>query len=100
MTRHSAGVGALVGHELEHGREKIGNAAALLFLKVVLLAQHVGESPVTKAVNIAQLSAAVEDLLGPFARETQRLGEGPEEFDDLGDVIVVLAILSTGLRVE
>lgn len=53
-----------------------------------------------ESVDIAQLALAVEDLLGPFARETERLGELTEQFDDLGDVIVVLAILGSRLGVE
>jgi hypothetical protein len=67
---------------------------------VVLLAQHVGQGPVAQAVDVAQLALAVEDLLRPLARQAERLGERPEQLDDLRDVVVVLAVLGAGLRVE
>lgn len=50
--------------------------------------------------DVAQLALAVEDLLRPLAGEAERLGEGAEQLDDLRDVVVVLAVLGAGLRVE
>jgi hypothetical protein len=100
MTGHTTGIGALLGDELEHGGQEIGDAAALLLLEVVLLAQDVGQGPVAQAVDVAQLALAVEDLLRPLARQAQRLGEGPEQLDDLRDVVVVLAVLCARLGVE
>ncbi len=97
---HAAGVGALLGHELEHRGEEVGDAAALVLLEVVLLAEDVGQGPVAQAVDVAQLALAVEDLLRPLARQAQRFGEGAEQLDDLRDVVVVLAVLGARLRVE
>ena len=53
-----------------------------------------------QAVDIAQFAFAVEDLLRPFARDTQALREGTEELDDLRDVVVVFAVFGAGLGVE
>jgi hypothetical protein len=100
MSRHAAGIGALLGHELEHGRQEIGDAAALVLLEMIFLAQDVGQGPVAQAVDVAQLALAVEDLLRPLARQAQRLGERAQKLDDLGDVVVVLAVLCARLRVE
>ena len=97
---HAARVGALLGHELEHRGEEVGDALALLLLEVVLLAEDVGQGPVAQAVDVAQLALAVEDLLRPLARQAERLGERPEQLDDLRDVVVVLAVLGARLRVE
>lgn len=100
MRRHAAGVRALSGHELEHGEEEVGDAAGILDAEVVLFAQHVGQGPVAQAVDVAQLALAVEDLLRPLAADAQGLGEGAKQLDDLRDVVVVLAVLGAGLRVE
>ncbi len=100
MAGHAARVGALLGHELEHRGEEVGDALALLLLEVVLLAEDVGQGPVAQAVDVAQLALAVEDLLRPLARQAERLGERPEQLDDLRDVVVVLAVLGARLRVE
>lgn len=54
----------------------------------------------TEALDVAQLAFSVEDLLRPLAGETERFGEGPEELDDLCDVVVVFAVFGAGLRVE
>lgn len=53
-----------------------------------------------EAVNVTQLALPVEDLLGPPAREAQRLGKGAQKLDDLRYVVVVLAVLRSRLRVE
>ena len=63
VARHAACVGALGGHELEHGKEEVADAAGLFHAKVVFLAQHVGQGPVAQAVDVAELAFAVEDLL-------------------------------------
>jgi len=60
---HAAGVGALGGHELEHGEKEVADAAGLLHAKVVFLTQHIGQSPVAQAVDIAELAFAVEYFL-------------------------------------
>ena len=54
----------------------------------------------SESVDVPEFALAVEDFLGPFAREAERFGEGAEELDDLGDVVVVFAVLGAGLRVE
>ena len=51
-------------------------------------------------MDIPQLALAVEDFLRPFARHAERLGEGTEKLDDLGNVIVVFSVLCARLRVE
>jgi hypothetical protein len=63
VASHSARVGALGRHKLEHGEEEVADAAGLFHAKVVLFAQHVGQGPVTQAVDVAKLAFAVEDLL-------------------------------------
>ncbi len=100
MAGHAPRVGALLRDELEHRGEEVCDALALVVLEVVLLAQDVGQGPVAQAVDVAQLSLAVEDLLRPLARQAERLGERPQQLDDLRDVVVVLAVLGARLRVE
>jgi hypothetical protein len=100
VARHAAGVGALGGHELEHGEEEVADAAGLFHAKVVFLAQHVGQGPVAQAVDVAELAFAVEDLLRPLAADAERFGERAQQLDDLCNVVVVLAVLGAGLRVE
>jgi hypothetical protein len=63
VARHAAGVGALGGHQLEHGQEEVTDAAGLFHAEVVFLAQHVWQGPVAQAVDVAELAFAVEDLL-------------------------------------
>ena len=47
-----------------------------------------------------QLAAAVEEFGGVLAGRRDRLGKVADELDDLGDVVVVLTVLCTGLGVE
>jgi hypothetical protein len=100
VVRHAARVGPLHGRQLEHGQQEIRHALAVLAREVVLLAQHVLERPVPQSVDVAQLALAVEDLGRPLARQAERLGEGAQQLDDLRNVVVVLAVLGAGLRVE
>lgn len=67
---------------------------------MIFLTQDVYQSPVPQAVDIAQFTFAGEDLLGPFSGEGDGFGEGPEEFDYLGDVVVIFAVFGAGLGVE
>ena len=49
----------------------------------------------TQSVDVAEFAFAVEDLLAPFPGEAEGFGEGAEEFDYLGDVVVVLTVFGT-----
>ena len=51
-------------------------------------------------MDVAQFTFAAEDLLRPFAREAEGARKGAEEFDDLRDVVVVLAVFGAGLGIE
>ena len=53
-----------------------------------------------KAVNIAKITLPAEDLLGPFARETQITRKWAQKFNDLSNVIIVFAVLGARLRVK
>ena len=53
-----------------------------------------------QTVDVAQFAFAAEDFLGPFTREAEGAREGPEEFDDLRDVVVVFAVFGAGLGIE
>ena len=53
-----------------------------------------------QTVDVAQLALAGEDFLGPFASEAEGAGEGAEELDDLGNMVVVFAVFGSGLGVE
>jgi hypothetical protein len=55
---------------------------------------------VPEAVDIAQFPLPIEDLVGPFARETHCARERTEQLDNLRNVVVVLAILGPGLWVK
>ena len=67
---------------------------------MIFLFQDIGKRPVAQTVDVPQLTLAVEDFLGPFAGEAELAREGTEELDDLGDVVVVFAVLGAGLWVE
>lgn len=54
----------------------------------------------SKTVDISELAFSVEDFLGPLSGKTQGFGEGTEEFDYLGDMVVVFAVLGAGLGIE
>lgn len=45
MARHAAGIGALGGHELEHGQQEVADAAGLLDAEVVFFAQNIRQGP-------------------------------------------------------
>ena len=51
-------------------------------------------------MNVPKLPFTRENLLGPFTRQAERLWEWAEKFNNLGNVVVVLAILRARLRVE
>jgi len=67
---------------------------------VVLFSKNVWESPVAKAMDVSEFPFAVEDFLRPFSGQAERHGEGAEELDYLGNVIVVLAVLGARLGIE
>lgn len=48
-----------------------------------------------QAVDVAQLTLAVEDLLAPFAGEAERFGEGTQKLDYLSDVVVIFTVLGS-----
>ena len=51
-------------------------------------------------MDVAEIALTGEDFLGPFAVKEEGSGEDAEKFDDLGDVVVVFAVLGAGLWVE
>ncbi len=51
-------------------------------------------------MDVSELAFPIKYLLRPFAREVKRSGEFPEELDDLGNVVVILAVLGPGLWIE
>ena len=51
-------------------------------------------------MDVPELAFSVEDLLGPFPTEAEGFREGAEEFDYLGDVVVVFAVFGARLGVE
>jgi hypothetical protein len=55
---------------------------------------------VSETVNVAKLSPAIENLLRPLAGQAKLLGERSKKLDDLGNVVVVLAVLGARLRIE
>lgn len=54
----------------------------------------------TQAVDVAELTFATEDLLGPFPGEAERAGKRAEQLDYLRDMVVVFAVFGAGLGVE
>lgn len=100
MTGHAAGVCSLLGHELQHRSQESGDALRLVLFEMVFLLQDVGQRPVPQSVNVPQLAFAVEDLLAPLAAKTERAREGAKQFDDLRNVVVVLAVFCARLRIE
>ena len=51
-------------------------------------------------MDISELAFTVENFLRPLAGDAEGFGKGAEEFDDLGDVVVVFAVFGAGLGVE
>ena len=100
MIRHPARISPLRRQQLQHRQQEIRDPLPLFGSEMVLLPQHVREGPVAQPVDIAQFAFAVEDLLGPFARQAEGFGEGAEELDDLRYVVVVFAVFGARLGVE
>ena len=100
MIAHPSRIRSRLGKQFQHGRQKSCDPTGVLGIVVVLLSQHIRERPMSQAVNVPELAFAIEDLLGPFARVTEGLGKGAEEFNDLGDVIVIFAVLGSRLWVK
>jgi hypothetical protein len=55
---------------------------------------------VPESVDIPELALSREDFLAPFAGHTEGLRERSKQFDDLGNMVVVFAVLGAGLRIE
>jgi hypothetical protein len=51
-------------------------------------------------VDVTQLAPSVEDLLRPFTGQAEGFWERAKQLYNLRNVVVVLAILGAGLRVE
>lgn len=51
-------------------------------------------------MNVAKFALSRKDLLGPLAGLGEGAREGAEEFNDLGDVVVIFSVFGAGLRVE
>jgi hypothetical protein len=51
-------------------------------------------------VDVPKLAFTVEDFLRPLSGHAELFGEGAEELDDLGNVVVVFAVFCAGLRIE
>ena len=51
-------------------------------------------------MDIPEFAFSVEDFLGPFPVQVEGAGEFAQEFNDLGDVVVVFAVFGAGLGVE
>lgn len=100
MTGHAAGVCSLLGHELQHRSQEGRDALSLVLFEMVFLLKDVGQRPVPQSVNVSQLALAVEDLLAPLTAEAERAREGTEKFDDLCNVVVVLAVFCARLWIE
>jgi hypothetical protein len=100
VRRHATRVGPLLGDELQHRGQEVGDALGLPLVEVVLLLQHVRQRPVAQAVDVTELALACEDLLRPLARQAEGLRERAEQLDYLRDVVVVFAILGARLGVE
>jgi len=75
MISHAASIRPFARRELQHGKQEFGNSLGLLDAEVVLLPQHIWESPVSEAVDVAQFSFTVEDFLRPLARHVEGFGE-------------------------
>lgn len=63
VVAHATRVCSTLGWKIKHRRKKIRDPVRFLDREVILLPQHVGQSPVSKSVDIAQLALPVEDLL-------------------------------------
>lgn len=100
MTGHAAGVCSLLWHKLQHRSQESGDALGLVLFEMVFLFQDIGQRPVPQSVNVPELALAVEYFLAPFAAEAERAREGAKQFDDLRNVVIVLAIFRARLRIE
>ena len=54
----------------------------------------------SQAVNVSELSLSREDLLRPFAVHIKLPWKDAQEFNYLGNMVVVFSVFSTRLRVE
>lgn len=100
MAGHAAGVCPLLRHELQHRSQESGDALSLVLFEMVFLLEDIGQRPVSQSVNVPELALPVEYFLAPFAAEAERAREGAKQFDDLRNVVVVLAIFCARLWIE
>lgn len=47
----------------------------------------------SESMDVSELAFSIEDFLRPFARQPKGFGKWAEKFDDLGDVVIIFAIL-------
>lgn len=76
MVAHAPRIRPLVRNQVEHGKQEVAHFPTIFDIEMVLLSEDVRKCPVPQTVDVAKLSFPIEDLLRPFARETQRLWEG------------------------
>ncbi len=54
----------------------------------------------SESMDISELAFPVEDFLRPFSGQAKRFGKLAEQFDDLGDMVVVFAIFGARLWIK
>ena len=97
---HPSRVGPVHWQQSQHRNQEFGNAFCLLFAEVVLFPQHVRQCPVPQAVNISEFSLARKYFLRPLAVHEKLTRKDAEELNYLCNMVIVLSILGTRLRVK
>ena len=67
---------------------------------MVFLLQHIGQRPVPQATDVTQFTLTAEDFLRPFPGKAEGAGKRAQQFDDLGDVVVIFAVFGARLGVK
>lgn len=64
---HASSVCSTFGGKIQHGRKEIADSVGFFDREVVLLSQDIRQRPVSKPVNIPELTLSIENFLRPLS---------------------------------
>lgn len=74
---------------VQHRGQEVGELDRVLEGPLVLFAEHIDEAPRFQAGDVAEFALGVEGVVGHPAGQGDPLGDGPEQFDDVCDMVIV-----------
>ena len=80
---------SLVNVIVEHGQEKVGELCGVARTPLVLFGEHLVQLPRPQLIDVTQLTALAKELARVLAHHGHVVGYGPEQLDDVRDVVLV-----------